>query len=87
DERKQETNQEALLNNPEIGDYRAKCIKAQVIDLNCYNVILEKQWFFNTNPNIDWRNNILTFSFGRNRITVQADERKMRELECNFYLL
>src|SRR6185295_3717296 len=38
---------------------------------------------FNANPDIDWRNNILTFSFGRNRITVQADERKMREPECN----
>jgi len=83
DGRKQETNQEALLNNLEIGNYRAKCIKAQVINLNRYDVILGKQWLFNANPDIDWRNNILTFSFGRNRITVQADERKMREPECN----
>jgi transposase InsO family protein len=83
DGRKQETNQEALLNNLEIGDYKAKCIKAQVINLNRYDVILGKQWLFNANPDIDWRNNILTFSFGRNRITVQADERKMKEPECN----
>ncbi|CAG8628064.1 1877_t:CDS:1, partial [Diversispora eburnea] len=59
-----------FLNNLEIGDYRAKCIKTQVINLIRYDVILEKQWLFNANPDIDWRNNILTFSFGRNRITI-----------------
>ncbi|CAG8604180.1 6201_t:CDS:2 [Diversispora eburnea] len=48
DGRKQETNQEALLNNPEIGDYRAKCIKAQVINLNqpeCNSVFITRQQF------------------------------------------
>ena len=44
-----------------VGDYNKK-VNAQVLDLS-YNLILGKPWLTQNNPEIDWKNNKVTFSF------------------------
>ena len=42
---------------------------------------------YNTNPSIDWRDNTLTFNFGKTNITVSADERKDQGNACNSLII
>ena len=62
--------------------YRASGISAQVLGLQRYDAILEKPWLYHANPNINWRDNTLTFQYGSRIINVKANKTKTTEPEC-----
>ncbi|CAH1771257.1 12327_t:CDS:2, partial [Entrophospora sp. SA101] len=72
---KTKTNKIIDINKLELGSYHTTGITAQVIKLQCYDVILGKPWLYHANPSINWRANTLTFQYGPKTIIVDADSR------------
>src|SRR6266511_2123677 len=72
DGRKSTTNRIVEINKLELGSYRTSGIKAQVMKLQRYDIILGKPWLYHANPTIDWRTNTLTFNYGTKKIVVEA---------------
>jgi len=76
DRRKMETNKMVNIKKLELDTYKTTGITAQVIGLQRYDAILGKPWLFHANPNINWRNNTMTFKYGSKTIIVNANSHK-----------
>src|SRR5277367_2289641 len=63
--------------------YHASGISAQILGLKRYDAILGKPWLYHANPNINWRDNILTFQYGSCIINVKVNKTKTTEPECH----
>src|SRR5271170_4120222 len=63
--------------------YHASGISAQILGLQRYDAILGKLWLYHANPNINWRDNTLTFQYGSRIINIKANKIKTTEPECH----
>jgi len=83
DGRKMGTNKLINIKRLELDTYKTTGITAQVINLQRYDAILGKPWLFHANPNINWRNNTVTFQYGSKKIIVKADSNETKnETSC-----
>jgi hypothetical protein len=84
DGRKKEVNKEIKINKLELDSYRTTGIVAQVLNLQRYDAILGKPWLYHANPNIDWRENTLSFHYGGRIINIEANTTKIpNQPECH----
>ncbi len=84
DGRKMETNKMVNISKLELDTYKTTGITAQVIGLQRYDAILGKPWLFHANPNINWRNNTMTFQYGSKTIVVNANSHEpSNNSSCN----
>ena len=82
DGRKSTTSRIVEIKKLELGSYRTSGIKAQIMKLQRYDIILGKPWLYHANPTIDWRTNTLTFNYGTKKIVVEA-AKISGETSCN----
>lgn len=84
DGRKMGTNKVVNIKKLELDTYHTTGIVAQVIGLQRYDAILGKPWLFHANPNINWRDNTMTFQYGSKTIIVNADSYEtINNLSCH----
>ena len=83
DGRKVEINQQINITELKLDTYHTANVKAQIIHLERYDVILGKPWLYHANPQIDWHTNIMTFQYGKKTIIVKADAAKPTHPSCN----
>jgi hypothetical protein len=80
---KKEVKNEISIKKLELETYHTSGISAQVLGLQRYDAILGKPWLYHANPNINWRDNTLTFQYGSRTINVRANKTKTTEPECH----
>ena len=73
----------AKIDELKLDTYRMHKMDTQVLKLQRYDLILGKSWLFHANPTIDWRNNIIIFTYGSKIIKVQADNEIKSDSSCN----
>ena len=83
DGRKKEVKNEINIKKLELETYRTSGISAQVLGLQRYDAILGKLWLYHANPNINWRDNTLSFQYRARTIKVKANKTKTTEPECH----
>ena len=83
DGRKKEIKDEINIKKLELETYRTSGVPAQVLGLQRYDAILGKPWLYHANPNINWRDNTLTFQYGSRIINIKANKTKAPTPECH----
>src|SRR5271154_1561116 len=63
--------------------YHVSGISAQILGLQRYDAILGKPWLYHANPNINWKDNTLTFQYESYTINMRANKIKTTEPECH----
>ena len=73
DGHKKKVNSSVKINELKLDTYHTSGIDAQVLNIQCYDLILGKPWLYHANPTIDWRNNSMTFNYDNKVIKVIAN--------------